>query len=86
MDVLKIDRSFVRDIETDRDDAAIVETVIGMARNLNLRVIAEGVEHAAQAEFLRSRGCRWGQGFLLGRPMLPDDISALLGCAPPHIA
>jgi len=86
VDVLKIDRSFVRDIETDRDDAAIVETIIGMARNLDLRVIAEGVEHPAQAEFLSSRGCRWGQGFLLGRPMPYDQISGLLGCPSPQSA
>ncbi len=83
VDVLKIDRSFVRDIETDRDDAAIVETIIGMARTLDLKVIAEGVEQPAQAEFLRSRGCRWVQGFLLGRPMPFPQLSDLLGCSPP---
>jgi EAL domain-containing protein (putative c-di-GMP-specific phosphodiesterase class I) len=66
---LKIDRSFVSDLEHDRDDAAIVRAVIQLAQNLRLRTIAEGVETAAQKEFLRTHGCDLVQGYLIAKPM-----------------
>jgi diguanylate cyclase (GGDEF)-like protein/PAS domain S-box-containing protein len=69
IDTLKIDQSFVRDIATDCDDATIVSAVIGMGINLKQRVIAEGVETQEQLEFLLSRQCVGGQGFLFGRPV-----------------
>jgi diguanylate cyclase (GGDEF)-like protein len=72
LDALKIDRSFVRDIIIDQDDAAIAAAIIGMARNLNLRVIAEGVETRAQLDFLSSQQCNEAQGFLFS-PALPSD-------------
>ena len=65
---LKIDRSFVRDIGSDQSDAAICETIIIMAHNLGLLVVAEGVETLEQAEFLRDRGCDILQGYLIARP------------------
>jgi len=75
---LKIDQSFVRDIETDADNATIVGAVIGMGRNLKQRVIAEGVETAVQLSFLRRERCDEGQGFLFSYPLLPDALGRLL--------
>ncbi|HKJ77277.1 MAG TPA: EAL domain-containing protein, partial [Gammaproteobacteria bacterium] len=69
---LKIDRSFVADLPGDPDDAAIASTIIVMARNLGLEVIAEGVETAEQLAFLREQGCEAYQGFYLGRPVPAD--------------
>jgi len=78
LDQLKIDQSFVRDIATDQGDAVIVQTIIGMAHNLGLNVIAEGVETEAQREFLMKNGCLAFQGFLFSRPVPIKDFEALL--------
>lgn len=75
---IKIDQSFVRDIATDHNDAAIVQTIIAMTESLGLDVIAEGVETAAQLEFLELRGCHAFQGYLFGKPVTIDDFLALL--------
>jgi len=75
---LKVDQSFVHDIKSDRDDAAIVSTVITLARQLKLRALAEGVETKAQLQFLRSRGCDYFQGYLFCRPKAAAEIEALL--------
>jgi EAL domain-containing protein (putative c-di-GMP-specific phosphodiesterase class I) len=68
-DTLKIDISFVRDMLSDRQDYTIVTTIIGMARNLQLRTVAEGVEQAAQAEALLALGCDDAQGYYFCRPL-----------------
>ncbi|RXG97807.1 EAL domain-containing protein [Bradyrhizobium zhanjiangense] len=69
LDGLKIDRSFVLDLLTDSDDAAIVGSTIGLSRQLGLTVVAEGIENRATADFLISMGCAEGQGYFFGRPM-----------------
>lgn len=75
---LKIDQSFVRDIATDADDAAIVSAVIGVGRSLKQRVIAEGVETHAQLAFLRMQRCDEGQGFQFSHPLSAEDFAHLL--------
>lgn len=71
---IKIAQEFVRDIPGDKDDAAIVEAIIGMGHSLNLQVVAEGVETRAQLEFLRDRQCAEMQGYFFGPPMLPEQL------------
>lgn len=75
IDAVKIDRSFVRDLERDESDVAIVQAVLGLGRILDLRVIAEGVETERQLEMLRSHGCREMQGFLFSRPIPAAGIT-----------
>lgn len=74
IDTLKIDRSFVRDITFDKDDATIVKTIIAMATALNLRVIAEGIETQDQFNYLADLNCNDGQGFIFARPMPCEDL------------
>ena len=77
VDTLKIDISFIADLETDAGDAAITEAIIALATGLGLRVVAEGVETAAQLDFLRKRGCHCVQGFWLSRPLPVEEFAKL---------
>jgi len=76
---LKIDRSFIRNISTDANDEAIAVAIIQLGKSLNMSVVAEGVESAAQAAFLLQHGCRQAQGYLYSRPVAPDDILSRWG-------
>ena len=77
-DVLKIDGSFVDGIGSEREDETIVKTLVGMADSLGLESVAEGVEHANQAQFLRDYGCRFAQGYLYRPPLPASTIDELL--------
>ncbi len=79
LDQLKIDQSFVRNLGVKHTDDVIVQTIIGMARNLELDVIAEGVETQAQKDFLALHGCQFFQGYLMGHPVPVADLEVLLG-------
>ena len=83
LDQLKIDQSFVRNLGVRHTDDVIVQTIIGMARNLELDVIAEGVETQTQKDFLALHGCLLFQGYLMGRPTPVAALEALLDNAVP---
>ena len=75
IDSLKIDRSFVKDLRTSATDAAIVDAISALAHSLGLGLVAEGVEEAGQADFLRARYCTEMQGYLFGRPVPPEEMA-----------
>ena len=78
LDQLKIDQSFVRNIGIKPTDGVIVQTIIGMAKNLDIKVIAEGIETEQQRDFLEQNGCNHYQGYLFGKPVPLDKFEALL--------
>jgi diguanylate cyclase (GGDEF)-like protein len=78
IDKLKIDRSFVSDVLVDRNDAAIVSGIAAMARNLNLKVTAEGVESEGQVSFLKRHNCQEAQGYYFSKPVAPETLEQLL--------
>lgn len=77
-DVLKIDRSFIRDITRDPADRELINATIAMAHGLNLKVVAEGVETAEQFAYLKSLNCDYVQGYLFGKPMTETELTAIL--------
>ncbi len=79
IDTIKIDKSFIKDILIDKEDAEIAAAIINLAHSLDLRVVAEGVETAEVAAFLKEKGCDEIQGYLLGKPMPPDAIKKMFG-------
>jgi EAL domain-containing protein (putative c-di-GMP-specific phosphodiesterase class I) len=79
LDVLKIDRAFIRDVTSDADDATITVAMINLAHSLGLKVVAEGVETSAQLEFLKAHGCDEMQGYIFSRPLpLEGALQALV--------
>ncbi|MBI3916528.1 MAG: EAL domain-containing protein [Betaproteobacteria bacterium] len=78
IDYLKVDQSFVRGIPVDADDVAITRTIIAVAKSLELRLIAEGIETQEQLAFLKAEGCEEGQGYLFSKPLAAKDLERLL--------
>jgi diguanylate cyclase len=78
LDTLKVDRAFISDITRDADDAAIVRAIVGLGHNLNLKIVAEGVETLEQLQFLRTTGCDLVQGYLMSRAVEAQAFAQLL--------
>jgi EAL domain-containing protein (putative c-di-GMP-specific phosphodiesterase class I) len=79
MDAVKIDKSFVMDMNTSDSARTLVEAIISMASSLGLKVVAEGVEEASQLAMLRKMGCGYGQGYVFSRPVTPVDFVEAIG-------
>jgi EAL domain-containing protein (putative c-di-GMP-specific phosphodiesterase class I) len=75
--VIKIDRSFIRNLEASPHDAAIVRAVINLGRSLGIKIVAEGVETAAQAALLRRYRCHSGQGYLFGKAAAAESVPTI---------
>lgn len=84
IDGLKIDRSFIEFLGANGEQGEIPRTIITLARELNLKVVAEGVENDGQLAFLKSLGCQYAQGFLISRPLPPDDVQPFLRAYSPN--
>ncbi|WP_262269425.1 putative bifunctional diguanylate cyclase/phosphodiesterase [Microvirga yunnanensis] len=78
VDVVKIDRSFVSEMESNAGDAAIVRAVLNLSHKLGIQVVAEGIETLAQASLLWEQGCEFGQGYFFGRPVAGEDVPQLI--------
>jgi len=78
IDRIKIDRLFVKDVPNDQNDSAICRAIISMAHNLNLRVIAEGVENNEQMDFLRHEHCDEVQGYIFSKPVNPNEVVEMI--------
>ena len=78
VNMLKIDRSFIHDIISNPDSAAVTNAIIALAQNLNLGITAEGIEDEGQLTYLKTRGCHEGQGFYFSRPVPPEAIAPIL--------
>jgi diguanylate cyclase (GGDEF)-like protein len=74
---LKIDQSFVRDVVSDKNDTIIVQAILTLANSLDLETIGEGIESKQQLDFLIEHGCRYGQGFYLSKPLLPEEVTKI---------
>jgi EAL domain-containing protein (putative c-di-GMP-specific phosphodiesterase class I) len=78
VDVLKIDRTFVNDLNDEDADSAIIRSIIALAENFNLNVVAEGIEQAYQTEILKRLGCQYGQGYYFSQPISVDEMTTKL--------
>lgn len=82
IDVLKIDRSFITDMERKKENVEIVKAIIAMAKNLGMEIVAEGIETIRQLEILQDLNCDYGQGFFFAKPLRAEDVSILLNNKP----
>jgi EAL domain-containing protein (putative c-di-GMP-specific phosphodiesterase class I) len=82
VDVLKIDRSFIRGIEQDRESREIARLIVTLAHHLDIKVVAEGIETRSQLTYLEQLGCEFGQGYLFSRPVDEAALEKLLASAP----
>ncbi|UZM97704.1 EAL domain-containing protein [Lysinibacillus sp. MHQ-1] len=78
MDVLKIDRAFVRDIVPEKSGIAMISAMISLAHALNLQVVAEGVEEEAELNVLREHGCEYVQGYYFSKPLSVEDFTNVI--------
>ena len=78
LDSLKVDRAFVTNLPDDRDAVVVVRAIVGMAKELNLNIVAEGIETERQMEFLHGLGCHTGQGYLFSKPITNDAFMQIL--------
>jgi diguanylate cyclase (GGDEF)-like protein/PAS domain S-box-containing protein len=78
IDVLKIDRSFINEVDTDQDTSALVHALTALARNLGIVTVAEGIEQPGQLAALREMGCEYAQGYYFAKPMAPEDVETLI--------
>ena len=85
IDIIKIDRAFIKDLPESIKDVAICNVILSLARHLNLSTVAEGVENEEQLQFLADQGCTLIQGFHTGRPLLPDAVIELLQARAPLV-
>ena len=74
VDILKLDRSFIKNMEIDERDIRMVELILDIAKGMKIPVVAEGVETKEQVEFLKKRGCEMVQGYYFSRPLPPDEF------------
>jgi EAL domain-containing protein (putative c-di-GMP-specific phosphodiesterase class I) len=86
IDALKIDRSFIKGIPTDKDDMAITEAILALGKTLGVTIVAEGVETDAQQSFLRRHACHEMQGFYFSRPIPPDQFARFFHAHATHTA
>jgi EAL domain-containing protein (putative c-di-GMP-specific phosphodiesterase class I) len=85
VDVIKIERTFIRNLSSSSEDAAILSAVLDLGKNLNLTTVAEGIETPAQAAYLRAAGCDQGQGYLFGKPAPRNSVVDLIASWEPHL-
>lgn len=78
IDMLKIDHSFVRRLQSDEDSAKIIKTIVLLAHDLDLTTTAEGIETSEQLDYLRDLGCEYGQGYYFAKPQAPHAVKGLL--------
>jgi diguanylate cyclase (GGDEF)-like protein/PAS domain S-box-containing protein len=85
VDVIKIERTFIRNLSSSSEDAAILSAVLDLGKNLNLTTVAEGIETPVQAAYLRAAGCDQGQGYLFGKPAPRNSVVDLIASWEPHL-
>ena len=78
LDALKIDRSFVKNIESKPNNQVIAESIVSMAAKMGISVVAEGIESSEESRFMRDIGCSYGQGYLFEKPLAADEMASLL--------